>query len=102
MQFSKLAICFAFLFACAPTRPAVNEPTLPSADHMREWWRDGHARTAKVDLCVDANGDVRSATLARSSGDQTYDAAVVQDVRHWSHATRAVDACERASVTYVP
>lgn len=87
--------------ACTASRASV-PPTLPSADVLRNWWPDGAPRSAELDLCVSPSGTVTDVRLARSSGDVHYDAAIEQDVRHWSRATKATNTCERARITYVP
>lgn len=98
---SVLVFSAATATACTASRTAV-PPTLPSADALRTWWVDGAPRTAEVDLCVSPSGSVTDVRLARTSGDLHYDAAVEQDVRHWSGATHTTNGCERAKVTYMP
>jgi hypothetical protein len=94
-------LVFSAATACTASRTAV-PPTLPSADALRTWWADGAPRTAEVDLCVSPSGAVTDVRLARTSGDVHYDAAVEQDVRHWSLAAQTTKPCERAKVTYLP
>jgi hypothetical protein len=101
LRWMSVVIVFSAMTACAASRPRV-ENTLPSADALRPWWRDGQPRSAEVDLCVAPSGAVTDLRIASTSGDKQYDAALAQDVPHWRRAARATSECERAKITYVP
>jgi TonB family protein len=80
------------------------DPELPSANALAEWWRVTHDHlTAHVDLCVAPNGHTVDVRLAASSGERSYDEAVVRDAARWRYEpfTASAPVCEPATVTYL-
>ncbi|HTR54103.1 MAG TPA: energy transducer TonB [Kofleriaceae bacterium] len=84
-----------------PTRIGAAE--LPIADTMREWFADRDHLTAHVQLCVAPSGKTVHVGLAASSGNSTFDEAVVTDVSRWRYEpfVSSSPRCEPATVTYL-
>lgn len=85
-----------------PTR--LGEATLPIAATMREWLGSGVRLTTHVQLCVGPSGRTVHVGLSRSSGNATYDEAVLTDVSRWRYEPFVASSprCEPATVTYLP
>lgn len=83
----------------------VEEPALPSADALKEWWRRYDHLTAHVELCVAPSGKTVHVRLTGTSGEEKYDEAVVRDAARWRYEPfRTEDSspiCEPATVTYL-
>lgn len=100
--------------ACASVSPVHDSAVLsrrgaaelPSAHALDAYWRSHEPLTAHVQLCVAPGGETVHVRLAQSSGDRTYDDAVVRDAATWSYEPFATSSgspvCEPASVTYLP
>ena len=98
----KLMIVSVFgVAACASATPIAK---LPRVDDMREHLQMiGVDRlTAKLQICIDADGSMRDVRLVRSSGVSYFDRALVADVRDWRHHGLSATVCEPLTLTYVP
>jgi hypothetical protein len=85
-----------------PTRRTV--PDLPTVRAMSSRWVAMDALSARVAVCVSPVGDTASVRLVTSSGDDVFDAAIIDDVGRWHYEPFASPrlACERTTVTFVP
>ena len=88
--------------------PQAIDPQLRSADRLARTIDAQLGQQASVDvrLCVTPAGRVASATLARGSSLDTFDAAVLSDVQAWQFAAmpgpESLQSCELATIVYRP
>ncbi len=94
--------------ASTPTFPArVTEPATPrAADRLAHRVNVELGGTARADLrlCVGGDGNVTSATVARSSGIDALDAAFVDEAKSWRYQSLAAadqTACQKVEISYV-
>lgn len=113
----KFALASVLLAACAAGHPVPiasiaagnfparrSVPDLPTVRAMSSRWIAMDALSARVAVCVTSVGDTASVRLERSSGDDVFDTAIVEDVGRWRYEPFATPtlACERTTVTFVP
>jgi len=77
---------------------------LPIAATMHEWFVDRDHLTAHLQLCVAPSGRTVHVQLSASSGNATFDEAVLTDVSRWRYEpfSSSSPRCEPATVTYLP
>ena len=88
--------------AAVPTRRST--PELPTVRAASPRFLAAGPLSARIEVCVGQSGDTASVKLAASSGDRSYDQAILDDVARWRYEPlrNAGLACEQATVTYVP
>jgi outer membrane biosynthesis protein TonB len=83
--------------------PTAQARDLPIVRAMSPRIATSEPLTADVDVCVGDTGDTQSVRLRHSSGDRTFDTALVADVWAWHYQPNGLArSCRQATVTYVP
>jgi TonB family protein len=97
---SALALAVAVPASADPR--SVDNPSLPSVDHIAAWVRQAVGDHASVDLrlCTDGDGNVTSVELLRSSSYAPFDRAVVKDVAKWQFAASGEAQCAKKTISY--
>jgi len=92
--------------ATAPAFPSAIEPRLPSVDRLAHVVRArlGSTAHAALDVCVSPEGSVASAVLARSSGLEAFDRALLDDASSWQFTTtpgpHGARRCRQVAIEY--